>query len=264
MDVMKSKLCAALVSALLCIAATSCGSSQRVVQGGAGSSHSYGQTVPAKPLKPVAIPSAATPSMAALVGEANGWLGTRYLYGGNTRDGIDCSGLVLAVYLKALDIKLPRTSAQQQQFCRTISKRDMRPGDLIFFTVRGGSNVGHVGIYVGDGNMIHASSSKGVIVTPISNDYFVRNFHSCGRVEAYERRLVAESAKPAPAQPAAHVMAQETPAQPEVVASVTPAPQSDPAAIVPTPQQSTPMRTVRIAKTKAPNTSQSVDDDFFD
>lgn len=138
----------------------------------------------AKPI-PFTIPAHADNTTRRLLTEAKTWLGSPYLYGGSSMDGVDCSGFVLQVYLKALDIKLPRTSAKQQEYCSIIPREQLLAGDLIFFTVRGGDSVGHVGIYIGDGKMVHASSSKGVIVTPISQKYFVDNFHSCGRVAPF-------------------------------------------------------------------------------
>lgn len=121
-----------------------------------------------------------------LLNEANGWLGTPYKYGGNTKSGVDCSGMVCMVFNNALSIKLPRTSAQQGEWCTKINKSDLKPGDLLFFSTTSGSKkISHVGMYIGDGNMIHASTSKGVIVSSLSEAYYVRTYHSCGRVAQY-------------------------------------------------------------------------------
>lgn len=118
-----------------------------------------------------------------LVVEARQWLGTPYLYGGETKDGADCSGFVMQVYKNALNISLPRNSAKQCEFCKKIDRSSLQPGDLLFFSSQNaGGNVAHVGMYVGEGIMIHASSSRGVIETPIDNTYFVTYFVSCGRV----------------------------------------------------------------------------------
>lgn len=120
-----------------------------------------------------------------LLKEAQSWLGTSYRYGGNDRSGVDCSGFVTQVFNKALGIALPRTSRQQQEYCTDIKQSELQPGDLVFFTVRGGQNVGHVGIYVGQGNMIHSSSSRGVIISSLNNNYYRTNYFSSGRVEPY-------------------------------------------------------------------------------
>lgn len=133
-----------------------------------------------------------------LLAEANGWLGTPYKYGGNSKSGVDCSGMVCMVFDNALSIKLPRSSAQQGEWCAKIKKSDLQPGDLLFFTTRSGSKaISHVGMYIGDGNMIHASTSKGVIISSLNEDYYVRTYHSSGRVGQYHA-MVSKSGKKAP------------------------------------------------------------------
>lgn len=96
-----------------------------------------------------------------IVKEARKWLGTKYVYGGKTRKGTDCSGMVMVVYEQVTGIKLPRDSHSQQAFTEHIKRRDLTPGDLVFFASKaGGSRIGHVGIYIGQGQFIHASSSR--------------------------------------------------------------------------------------------------------
>lgn len=118
-----------------------------------------------------------------LVKEARKWLGTKYKYAGENRKGTDCSGMVMSIYRDVAGIKLPRSSREQQSFCQSVKVADLTPGDLIFFsgTSRGG-NVSHVGMYIGDGDFIHASLSKGVIVSNLNESYYSRHFHSAGRV----------------------------------------------------------------------------------
>lgn len=125
----------------------------------------------------------------ALLREADSWIGTSYRYGGNDRDGIDCSAFVMRVYDRALNIKLPRTSRQQQEYCTPIARGDLREGDLVFFKTRGGSEVGHVGIYVGNDCIVHSSSSRGVIISSLSGSYYAENYFSAGRVEKYHAML---------------------------------------------------------------------------
>lgn len=102
---------------------------------------------------------------------------------------------MLQVFDNAFNIKLPRNSAKQQQYCQAIARSELQIGDLVFFTTRSGSDVGHVGIYVGNGNMIHASSTAGVVITALSSAYFTNHFHSAGRVTAYAGRVNAEKRK---------------------------------------------------------------------
>ncbi len=108
------------------------------------------------------------------------WLGTPYQYGGTTQSGVDCSGFVLNVY-NDLGYKVPRTSRDQYEFTKKVSSSDKHVGDLVFF--RRGSDVGHVGIYVGSNKMIHASTSRGVIIQDLDNEYLQRTFAGFGRVK---------------------------------------------------------------------------------
>ena len=124
-----------------------------------------------------------TKSEKRLIKEAKKWLGVKYEYGGSTKDGTDCSGFVMKVFLSVYDIKLPRTSRDQQVFCKRIKKSELKIGDLVFFaTTKNKKKVSHVGIYIGDGEFIHASSSKGVVISKLSQGYYTRNYHSSGRV----------------------------------------------------------------------------------
>lgn len=117
-----------------------------------------------------------------LVKEARRWLGSPYRYGGNTRKGVDCSGLVAQVYDRTLGIKLPRTSADQCVFSTGIEKKKLRNGDLIFFATGQAGRVSHVGIYIGDNRMIHASASRGVVVSDIGESYWLRRYVASGRI----------------------------------------------------------------------------------
>lgn len=119
-----------------------------------------------------------------VVKEAYTWIGTPYKYGGDKRgEGTDCSGMVMRVYQKAVDIKLPRSSRDQSDFCETVKSKDVKKGDLVFFaTGKDPKRVSHVGIIVDDDSFIHASSSKGVVVSHLSSDYYRRRFIKFGRV----------------------------------------------------------------------------------
>ncbi len=117
-----------------------------------------------------------------LVREARKWIGTPYRYGGQTRSGTDCSGLTMTLFDDVYGVKLPRSSAMQREFALPIGERDLQPGDLVFFVTSGGSQVSHVGVFVGSGKMIHASVSKGVIESALDEKYYRQHFHSAGRV----------------------------------------------------------------------------------
>lgn len=120
----------------------------------------------------------------ALVAEAESWLGTPYLYAGAQKGvGADCSGLVMKVFESAAGFELPRNSAKQAEFCSRLEREDVQPGDLVFFaTGKNHEKVNHVGIMVDADRFIHASSSKGVCVSSMASDYYVRAFRMFGRV----------------------------------------------------------------------------------
>ncbi len=106
----------------------------------------------------------------SIVENSRSLLGIRYKWAGETPErGVDCSGLVRYVFLK-LGINLPHSSAQLARLGAPVGKdtSDMRPGDLLVFSKKQSKRISHVGIYVGDGMMVHASSnSKEVVETPI-------------------------------------------------------------------------------------------------
>ncbi len=111
-----------------------------------------------------------------------GWLGTPYRYGGTTKAGADCSGFAKAVYLKVYDINLERVTVNMAQSSRRISKRNLREGDLVFFRING-RRISHVGIYLSNNKFVHASTSRGVIVNDLDENYYSRNFAFGGRVQ---------------------------------------------------------------------------------
>lgn len=101
----------------------------------------------------------------SLVTVARAQIGSKYVLGGTTPNGFDCSGLVRYV-MAALKVELPRTAAQQAQTGLEIDrdKSNLRPGDLLTFGKRGRTGVSHIGIYVGNGRYIHASSVAGRVI----------------------------------------------------------------------------------------------------
>lgn len=127
-----------------------------------------------------------TPSEKTLISEAQNWLGTPYKYGGNTKSGIDCSGFIYNVFNDSFDIKLPRNSAKQAEYCDNVNRDKLTPGDLVFFaTNKSNRDVSHVGIYVGDEKMIHASTSRGVIVSDLNQNYYANAYVGAGRVSDF-------------------------------------------------------------------------------
>ena len=116
-----------------------------------------------------------------LVEEALKHKGTRYVFGGCKPGGFDCSGFVGYVYAK-FDITLPRTSTDQAKAGKRVGLGSVKKGDLLFFR---GSNekdrkIGHVGIVISDKNeevqFVHASTSRGVVVSKLSTEYYKKRF----------------------------------------------------------------------------------------
>ena len=116
----------------------------------------------------------------SIVANARKYLGVRYVYGGTTPRGFDCSGLVQYV-CKAVGISVNRTAASQFSNGRAVNKSDLQPGDLVFFAKS--KRISHVGIYIGGGQMIHAPHTGDVVrVASINSGYYKRTYVGARRV----------------------------------------------------------------------------------
>jgi hypothetical protein len=142
------------------------------------------------PVTWVAAPRAAAPAPVVdpgseVVLRALSLLGVDYRYGGNTPEtGLDCSGLVRLVFHDALGLPLPRRSEEISRVGGPIRRAELQPGDLVFFnTLRRAFS--HVGIYIGNGQFVHAPSTGGTIrVDRLDRDYWVRRFDGARRLLA--------------------------------------------------------------------------------
>lgn len=102
---------------------------------------------------------------------------TQYQYGGSSLDGIDCSGFTMNVYQQAFKVALPRSAREQYQVGDVVEERgNLKFGDLVFFNTRRRVRPGHVGIYIGEGKFVHASSSVGVSISSLDDDYYNRKY----------------------------------------------------------------------------------------
>jgi cell wall-associated NlpC family hydrolase len=110
---------------------------------------------------------------------AMGLLDIGYRFGGkNPEAGLDCSGMVTYVFRQAAGMKLGGSAADIARRGRPINRKDLRPGDLLFFNTRN-APFSHVGIYIGDGRFIHAPSTNGrVRIEQMSTRYFAQRFHA--------------------------------------------------------------------------------------
>ena len=117
----------------------------------------------------------------SLFGYIDNWFGTKYRLGGSTKNGIDCSALTSSLLLAVYGFAVPRTARQQYKATEHIKKSDLKEGDLVFFNTHGG--VSHVGLYLDNDFFVHASSSQGVTISCLDDDYYSKRFICGGRVE---------------------------------------------------------------------------------
>jgi lipoprotein Spr len=110
------------------------------------------------------------------------WYGTPYNYGGNTKNGVDCSYFTLDVMQGAYNINLKRTAAEQYEQTARINWEDLKEGDLIFFKTEGPNKISHVGIYLSNNKFVHASVRNGVTISDLSEPYYQRTLYSMGRL----------------------------------------------------------------------------------
>lgn len=126
--------------------------------------------------------SRGTVSMARrLIATAMQYIGTPYVFGGNSLYyGIDCSAYTQQIYAQ-IGINLPRTADVQYEVGTPISRSELLPGDEVFFTTYT-YGASHCGIYVGDGNFIHASSSRGVTISSLNDHYYSTHYIGARRM----------------------------------------------------------------------------------
>jgi len=115
-----------------------------------------------------------------LVEYVHQWWGVPYRIGGSSMEGIDCSGFVKGLALDAFGVNLPRTSREQADFCKEIDIKDLKEGDLVFFSQ--GRSISHVGLYVSNNKFVHASTSMGVVISDLDEPYWKKRFVKAGRM----------------------------------------------------------------------------------
>ncbi len=157
-----------LLLAVLCLA---------VLQGCAGN----GVTEPPAVIAQPAQPGTEQQTISQLYELHRQWRGTPYRYGGTSRTGIDCSALIQHGFRQHFNQELPRTTEGLLDVGDTISADELRPGDLVFF--RTGSEGRHAGIYIEKGRFLHASTSRGVIISDMKNAYWKRHYWTARRID---------------------------------------------------------------------------------
>lgn len=119
---------------------------------------------------PAKISKTDSATVKKLYSHYNEWRGVKYREGGLSKSGVDCSGFVHIAYKQKLNKKIPRSTELMSNSGKQVNTQNLRPGDVVFFKT--GWKVRHVGIYVGKGEFIHASSSRGVMKSKLNNPYW--------------------------------------------------------------------------------------------
>lgn len=109
-------------------------------------------------------------------------VGKPYVWGANGPESFDCSGLVRYIYKTSMGKDIPRVSYDQSKFGQEVDKKDLQPGDLVFFDTMNKGRVSHVGMYVGNDEFIHASNPKdGVVKSKLSSSYYEKTYKGARR-----------------------------------------------------------------------------------
>lgn len=171
-----------LIASLLTL---SCGSSKKVASGKNTGTKSVSTAENLRNLDSK-FSGKVSKSINELLKDAEKYLGAPYKFGGNTSSGFDCSGLAVKVF-EENNYKLPRRSSDQAETGNTIDIREVKPGDLLFFATAGGTRVSHVGIVHDIGNdgevkFIHASTTKGVIISSLKEKYWNKAYLHAKRI----------------------------------------------------------------------------------
>jgi cell wall-associated NlpC family hydrolase len=126
-------------------------------------------------------PAESQPGMVNWHEAYRGLLGIPYKYGGVSRSGFDCSGLVGYVYRAYEGRVLPRNVRDLYRTGQQVNESSLRPGDLVFYNTTGGG-ASHVGLYLGEQRFLHASTSRGVIITHMDEEYYARRYRGARRI----------------------------------------------------------------------------------
>lgn len=133
----------------------------------------------------------------SFINAAVSYLNTPYRYGGRTKKGMDCSGLVCRCAADVLQQALPRRSDALAKYAKKIAESDIQPGDLLFFNTTG--RISHAAVYIGAGKFIHSASDgpqTGVIISGIQEAYWKKAYRSAGRIIPAETIFTTEAQVP--------------------------------------------------------------------
>lgn len=132
------------------------------------------------PVKSALLHQETGPLRSRILDQYQRWKGTHYQWGGTTHRGVDCSALMQHLFSDAAHLYLPRTTSEQIHRGVQVAQYRLKAGDLVFFQT--GPNRRHVGVYIGNSQFIHASSSQGVTVSTLTDDYWQERYITARRV----------------------------------------------------------------------------------
>jgi len=135
-----------------------------------------------------------------MIREALAHRGTRYVWGGASRGGFDCSGFALYIYQRTRGIGLPHSAAAQSRCGKPAARKDLRPGDLVFFRTNRG--IGHVAIYIGNNKIIHAANRRSNVRINQLVGWYSSHYY-CARRLSPAPTLAADRDRPPPGEPGA-------------------------------------------------------------
>jgi cell wall-associated NlpC family hydrolase len=170
----------ALLAGIVGLLLTGCISSQPASSGSQQGRTGSSTTSADRPASTAQAQNASTARREADLREASSrWEGVPHEWGGTTRRGVDCSALVQNLYADVYGVDLPRTTESQARVGTRIDRSALQPGDLVFF--RPGYKKRHVGVYLSDGEFVHASSSTGVTVSHLDTRYWRKHWWQARR-----------------------------------------------------------------------------------
>jgi lipoprotein Spr len=110
------------------------------------------------------------------------WYGVPYKYGGKNKSGIDCSNFASTLYRAVYNKQLNGNSPTIFNQCKTLSKKELTEGDLLFFKIES-DQISHIGVYLQNNKFIHATTKKGIMIDDLDEDYYQKYFYKAGRIK---------------------------------------------------------------------------------
>lgn len=118
-----------------------------------------------------------------VIGFVKKWWNVPYVYGGNSKRGIDCSSFTQRFYSEVFNTTIPRTASSQYKTATKVNKEEIQVGDLVFFSSKISPSGWHVGVYIGDDQFIHAANRKDDIkISYLSDSNYKKSFKGAGRI----------------------------------------------------------------------------------